>query len=127
MRIAVVIGLVLASSACAEEESFISCPFDNSIEKICDATGSGSEFTCLVEKHPQCPLDSVGSSPCLSWKGSQTASGGVCTDTCKVDGECPSGSQCTLFSGSDDRCFCVRLSDLQSGKSGTRCEEAAAK
>ena len=95
--------LVLASVAagCADEELFITCPMDKSIEAICSAADGDTRLTCVVAQHPQCPDD-----VCLRWKGNES----LCTKVCNPEGnDCPGGSTCTAYA---DTFYCVKNEHL---------------
>lgn len=110
---AAILGLALFASACADDGLFASCPFDNKIQAVCNATNTQSELSCVVEQHPQCPDDGTGASPCLSWRGDGTTTTGVCTKTCSpTGGDCPSGSQCTAFDAANAKYYCVEAAAL---------------
>ena len=100
--------LGLAASSCVDDGPFTSCPFDDKIQAVCNASGTGSELSCVVESHPQCPKDGMGASPCLSWRGDSQTKEGVCTTSCTPSSsDCPSGSKCTPFDESAAKYFCV--------------------
>jgi hypothetical protein len=92
-----------ATSSCADEETFIDCPFSNSIEESCTSYDATVAFTCVVESHPFCP-DQI----CASWEGSRS----FCSQACTDDVDCPEASTCrTSLSLS----FCVPDEELSSG------------
>ena len=84
---------------CGDAELFQSCPFDRTIQENCRAEDGGAEFTCVVERHPQCPEE-----VCLSWRSSAP----FCTRSCTPGaGDCPSGSACEDYDATAGKYFCV--------------------
>ena len=111
VRLILATALALAVSACAQPQLFGSCPFDGTIVSNCK-TATGSQSTCVVEKHPQCDED-----VCLSWKGLASRCTRVCTPT---GNECPADASCTAFDDNAKKYFCVQLADLKAGASTTK-------
>ncbi len=102
LRSALLITLAISAlcvTGCAEEELYLSCPFDSTINQTCAKGDGNADFTCVVTKHPQCPED-----VCLSWKNSPA----FCTRKCTPGGhECPADSKCAPFNKADEIYYCV--------------------
>jgi hypothetical protein len=89
-----------SSASCADEETFIDCPFSNSIVESCDSQDPTVAFTCVVESHPFCPEQL-----CVSWEGSRS----FCSQSCTDDVDCPAASTCRA---SLSLSFCVPDEEL---------------
>ncbi len=75
----------LGLESCADDDLFTDCPFSESIEEVCEAQASTTDFTCVVEDHPFC-TEKI----CARYKGSET----FCTRACTTDTDCPGVSTC---------------------------------
>jgi hypothetical protein len=84
-------------AGCGEDELFVSCPFDKTIQSICDTENEEGQLTCVVKTHPQCQED-----VCIGWRGHD----GVCSS------ECPSDATCAAFNEGSEEYYCVPKSHL---------------
>jgi len=106
IRITLTAIAALLVFGCEVEETFISCPFDDTINKTCEADDEGLNMTCVVAEHPQCPND-----VCIRWKSADHA---VCSMTCSPDGAaCPGASSCMPFNENSNDYYCVPNSLLE--------------
>ncbi|HIA04814.1 MAG TPA: hypothetical protein EYN06_07860 [Myxococcales bacterium] len=101
-----IVTLILCAGTmgCAEDEFFNPCPFDKTIEKVCDTETEDGQLTCVVKTHPQCMKDI-----CIGYRGHD----GVCSQTCSPDSNnCPGDSSCITYNELTLEYYCVPNSHL---------------
>jgi hypothetical protein len=91
-------------AGCGEDELFVSCPFDKTIQSICDTENDDGQLTCVVKTHPQCQEN-----VCIGWRGHDSVCSRVCTPE---GGECPSDATCAAFNERSEEYYCVPNSHL---------------
>ena len=87
-RLTTALGLCVAVSllgGCAEDDSYIHCPFSKSIEQTCVQAEDSVGYTCVVGSHPFCNEEL-----CVSWVESEP----FCSRGCEQDADCEGNARC---------------------------------
>lgn len=83
--------LIFSLSACETQAPYAACGLDKEVTDKGICTGTSSNTSCVVKKHPQCDQ-----AVCLSYYSMPA----ICTIPCSTDGECGDGF-CWSFAPGD--------------------------